>query len=85
MKTITVSALAAEIHALLDQAKAEDVLVRTESGDEFMLTAVNDFDRKNAQSHRKAKLMPLLDERAKQKQTKTISLDEVKRRLGMRK
>ncbi|MBM4069846.1 MAG: hypothetical protein FJ271_12965 [Planctomycetes bacterium] len=83
MKTITVPPRSAEINALLQEAKVEDLIVRTESGDEFMLTAVGDFDREICQTRRNAKLMTLLDQRAKQ--TQTISLDNVKHRLGLSK
>jgi hypothetical protein len=63
------------------QAQEEDVLVRAPDGTEFMLTAVDDFDHEIAQTRRNRKLMALLDERGKQKTT--ISLDEVKRQLGL--
>lgn len=81
MKTITIPPQATEVNAILAQARDEDVLVRTADGGEFMLTAVDDFDEELAQTRRSAKLMTLLDERAKQ--TKTIPLGEVKRQLGL--
>ncbi|MEH2142315.1 hypothetical protein [Nostoc sp.] len=80
MKTITISEDSAEIRALLEQARSEDVIVRLADGSEFILSAVDDFDVEVAQTRRNEKLMALLDERAKQ--TQTIPLDEVKRRLG---
>jgi len=81
MKTVTVPSQAAEVHALLDQARSEDILVRAADGTEFMVTAVDEFDHEIAQTRRSAKLMAMLDERAQQAQT--ISLDEVKRQLGL--
>ena len=70
-----------EIKALLDQAREEDLIVRLSDGSEFMLSAVDDdFDHEIARARRNAKLMALLDERARQ--THTIPLDEVKRQLG---
>ena len=57
---------AAEINALLQQARDEDVLVRTEDGTEFLLTAVDEFDQEIARTRQNAKLMAMLDERAKQ-------------------
>jgi hypothetical protein len=81
MKTITVPPQATEVNAILAQAREEDVLVRTAAGEEFMLTAVDDFDEEIAHGRRNAKLMTLLDQRARQ--SETIALEEVKRRLGL--
>lgn len=81
MKTITVSENSVEILALLEQARDEDVIVRLADGSEFVLSAVDEFDIEIAQTRQNQKLMALLDERAKQ--TQTIPLDEVKRRLGL--
>ena len=70
-----------EIKALLDQAREEDLIVRLSDGSEFMLSAVDDdFDHEIARARQNAKLMALLDERAGQ--TRTIPLEEVRRRLG---
>jgi len=81
MKTITVPPQAAEVNALLEQARQEDILVRTADGTRYMVTAVDDFDEEIVRTRRNAKLMALLDDRAKQ--AKTIPLDEVKRQLGL--
>ncbi|MCC5621743.1 hypothetical protein [Nostoc sp. CHAB 5715] len=81
MKTITISEDSAEIRALLEQARDEDVIVRLADGSEFVLSAIDNFDIEIARTRQNEKLMALLDERAKQ--TQTISLDEVKRRLGL--
>ncbi len=80
MKTVTIPEGSQEIRALLDQARDEDVIVRLSDGSEFMLSAVDDFDREIAHTRRNEKLMALLDERAGQ--TRTIPLEEVKRQLG---
>lgn len=81
MKTIAVPPQAAEINELLDQAREAELLVRTADGSEFLLSAVDEFDQEIARTRQNAKLMALLDERAKQ--PKTIPLDEVKRQLGL--
>jgi hypothetical protein len=81
MKTITVPANADDINVLLAQARKEDVLVQAADGAEFMLTAIDDFDEELARTRRNAELMALLEERAKQ--TVTVSLDAVKRQLGL--
>ncbi len=81
MKTIAISPQATEINDLLEQAREEDVIVRSPDGTEFMLTAVDDFDLELTRTRQNAKLMALLEERAKQ--TRTVPLDEVKRQLGL--
>ena len=81
MKTIDVPRDATELHMLLDQAREEDVLIRTADGSEFLLRIVDVFDLEIARTRKNAALMELLDERARQ--TETIPLDEVKNRLGL--
>ena len=81
MKTVAVPPQAVEVIALLEQARDDELLVRTADGLEFLLTAVDEFDREIARTRRNARLMALLDERAKQ--SKTVPLDEVKRQLGL--
>lgn len=80
MKTVTITGGSAEIRALLDQARDEDVVVRLDGGSEFMLSAIDDFDHEIARTRRNEKLMSLLDERAGQ--TQTVPLEEAKRQLG---
>jgi hypothetical protein len=81
VKTVAVPLQAVEINALLEQARDDELLVRTADGSEFLLTAVDEFDQEIARTRQNAKLMALLEERAKQ--SKTIPLDEVKRQLGL--
>ena len=81
MKTVSIPSQASELQALLDQARDEDILVRTADGSEFFVSLLDDFDWELALTRKNAKLMTLLDERAKQ--TETIPLAEVKRQLGL--
>jgi hypothetical protein len=81
MKTATITEGSAEMRALLDQARDEDLIVRLDDGTEFLLSAIDDFDRAISQTRRNERLMALLDERARQ--TQTIPLTEVKRELGI--
>jgi hypothetical protein len=81
MKVIMVPQHAAEINALLAQARQEDILLQSADGSEFMLVAVEDFDEEIARTRQNAKFMALLDDRAKQ--THTVPLEEVKRQLGL--
>jgi hypothetical protein len=62
-------------------SRDDELLVRTADGSEFLLTAVDEFNEEIARTRQNAKLMALLDERAKQ--SKTVPLDEVKRQLGL--
>jgi hypothetical protein len=81
MKSVTISAHAAEVNALLAQAIQEDILVRAADGTEFMLTAIDEFDEEIARTRRNDKLMALLENRAKQ--VETVPLEQVKRQLGL--
>ena len=81
MKTVNMSNPTNELTALLDQANDEDLVVRLADGREFLLSAVDDFEIEIAQTRQNAKLMALLEERARQ--TRTLPLDEVQRRLGI--
>jgi hypothetical protein len=81
MQVVTVPQHAAEINALLAQARHEDLLLRSADGSEFMLVAIEDFDEEMAQTRRNEKCMAWLDERAKQ--TQIVPLEEVKRQLGL--
>jgi hypothetical protein len=80
MKTVTITGDSAEIRALLEQARDEDLIVRLSDGSEYLLSAVDDFDHEIAQTRRNERLMSLLDERARQ--TQTIHLEKVKQQLG---
>jgi hypothetical protein len=81
MKTIDLPHASPEFAELLDQARQDDLVVRLADGSEFLLVAVDDFDREIARSRQNPKLMALLEARARQ--TETVSLDEVKRRLNL--
>jgi hypothetical protein len=81
MKTVNLSNPTNELTALLDQANDEDLVVRLADGREFLLSAVDDFDIEIAQTRQNEQLMALLEDRARQ--THTLPLVEVKRRLGI--
>jgi len=57
---------AAEVHALLEQARDDELLVRTADGLEFLLIAVDEFDREIARTRQNARLMHCSTKRAKQ-------------------
>jgi len=81
MKTIDITESTSDVNAILTEAGKEDIIVRTPDGKEFMITAVDDFDLEMASTRRNASLMALLDERAKEEET--LSIEEVRRKLGI--
>ena len=81
MKTITIPPQATDVNVLLEQARDEDILLRAADGREFMVSAVDEFDHEIARTRRNAKLMAVLEQRAKQAQV--VPLDEVKGQLGL--
>ena len=81
MKTVSIPPQATEGNAFLEQARDGDILVQMADGTEFMVTVIDEFDEEVGRTRQNAKLMALLDERAKQKQT--IPLADVKQQLGL--
>lgn len=81
MKTIELPHAPPDVADLLDRARHDDLIVRLADGSEFLLVAVDEFDREVARARANPKLMALLDARARR--AETIPLDEVKRRLGL--
>ena len=81
MKTLELSQIGPEVDALLQQARADDLLVRLEDGSEFLLVAIDDFDQEIARARSNPKLMALLETRARQ--VETLPLDVVKQQLGL--
>ena len=81
MKTINLPNASEDVARLLDEARRDDVVVQLADGSEFMLIAIDDFDRELAKCRNNPRLMALLDARAAQ--TATVSFDEAKRRLAL--
>ncbi len=81
MKSVTVPLQGADLNALLDQARVEDILVQTADGSEFLLSMVDEFDQELARTRQNGKLMELLDIRAQSNGVK--SLASVKEELGL--
>jgi hypothetical protein len=81
MKMIDIPQLSPNVAKLLEQARHEDLVIRSADGSEFLLIAIDDFDREIAKSRNNPRLMALLESRARQ--TATVPWDDVKRRLGL--
>ena len=81
MKTINLPHVSEDVVRLFDEARHDDIVVQLADGSEFILIAVEDFDREIARSRSNPRLMALLESRAAQ--PATVSLNEAKRRLDL--
>jgi hypothetical protein len=81
VKTVDLPQASPAVTELLDQARQDDLIVRLADGSEFLLVAIDEFDREIARSRNNPRLMALLEARARQ--SSTVPLDEVKRKLGL--
>jgi hypothetical protein len=81
MKTIAVSMNDKELQELLEQAKKENLILRTPDGIEFVLAEIDDFDREIELTRQNEELMALLESRASQ--AATVSLSQLKTDLGL--
>ena len=81
MKTVVVSKRSKGVNALLKQAKGQNLILRSSEGREFILAEVDDFDREIELTRQNKQLIDLLDRRAKQ--TQTVSLTEAKTQLHL--
>lgn len=83
MKSIEVSKQSKVLNELLEQARRENVIIRSPEGDEFILAEIDDFNREIELTRGNKKLMKLLQARARQKAS--IFLDEARDVLGIAK
>ena len=79
MKTVFISKRERKIRELLDQAKRENIIVRSPDGSEFILAEIDDFSREIELARQNQKLMAFLEKRAGQ--TKVTPLEEFKNQL----
>jgi hypothetical protein len=97
MNTVTVPARSKSLNDLLDKARRANVLLRSESGEQFILAKVSsarsfyvgdsdDFDEEIEATRANKKLMRFLDQRGEQaKKGKLIPMAEVEKKLGLSK
>jgi hypothetical protein len=81
MKTIEVPIQATDVQHILAQARDEDIVVKTPDGEEFLVSAVDEFGHEVAKTRQNEKLMALLEERGQE--SATVPLTDVKRQLGL--
>lgn len=95
MKTITVSAKARALSALLKSARVGTVVLQSADGQRFALTPIDDWESFDVgggrdfaaevkRTARNKRLMKSLAERKSGAKTKGIPLAEVRKRLGLR-
>ncbi len=81
MKTVELTTIAPYLAELLDLAGAENIILKTPEGREFVLAEVGDFDTEIALVRQNEELMALLEERSREK--KTYTLQQVREQLGL--
>jgi hypothetical protein len=81
MKPIKVARRARGVNELLKKARKENVILRSPEGEEFILAAIDDFNREIQLTRRNKALMRLLDSRRRQRDS--VSLDQARKLLGV--
>ena len=81
MKTVELTTIAPYLAELLDLASAENIILKTPEGREFVLAEVDDFDTEIALVRQNEELMALLEERSREK--KTYTLQQVREQLSL--
>jgi len=81
LKTVELTTIAPYLAELLDLAGAENIILKTPEGREFVLAEVGDFDTEIALVRQNEELMALLEERSREK--KTYTLQQVREQLGL--
>jgi hypothetical protein len=81
LKTVELTTIAPYLAELLALASAENIILKTPEGREFVLAEVDDFDTEIALVRQNEELMALLEERSREK--KTYTLQQVREQLGL--
>ena len=81
MKTIQIRTPTPTLEDVLRLADAENVILQTADGREYVLAEIDDLDREIALMRQNDGLKKLLDERSKDKSAN--SLDDTRRKLGI--
>jgi hypothetical protein len=80
MKTLELTSQAPTLPELIKLAQAEPVLIRTATGEEYVLGAIDDFEREVELMRSSPQLRQLLEDRRKEKGT--VSAQELRSRLA---
>jgi hypothetical protein len=69
MKTVDLALASPAVTELLELARQDDLIVRLADGSEFLLVAIDEFDREIARTRNNPRLMALLEARTRQSST----------------
>ena len=83
MRTVDLSKEKHSLKELLALAKSETLLIRSRSGEDFLLEQADEFDREVAALGSSGKFMSFLDARSKEKEEQDISLSEARSKRGL--
>lgn len=83
MKTVDLSSGEHSLIEVLKLAKSEAVLIRSSSGEDFLLEYADEFDREVASLGASQKFMSFLEERSKE--SGDLSLKEIRRKYAAQK
>ena len=81
MKTIDLSTGPHDLEEVLTLARAEEVLLHSQSGDDFLVERAGEFDREVAALDSSTKFMSFLDGRSKE--PGDLSLQAVREKRGL--
>jgi hypothetical protein len=81
MRTVDLSKEKHSLKELLALAKSETLLIRSPSGEDFLLEQADEFDREVAALGSSAKFMSFLDARSKEEED--IPLSEARSKRGL--
>ncbi len=79
MKTINLSSSLPSVAKLLEMARKDSVLVKTQNGDSFLITPADEFDTEVELLRRSHTFLTMLDKFKAEKET--IPLDQVESKL----
>ena len=83
MRTVDLSKEKHSLKELLALAKSETLLIRSPSGEDFLLEQADEFDREVAALGSSGNFMSFLDARSKEKEEQDISLSEARSKRGL--
>ena len=81
MKTIDLSTGQHDLAEILDLAKSDDVLLHSQSGDDFLVERADEFDREVAALGSSTKFMSFLEDRSKESADMSFRAVREKRNL----
>lgn len=81
MKTVELTSNAPTLQELVALADAENIIIKTEQGKQFLLAEIDDFALEVEMLRNSEEFMSFLDERSKERAT--TSIEELRKELGI--